>query len=175
MLLLPVVLLLPPPSQRTCMFREPIRFANSSLYDTIPASCITNICMSDPLRFSGATAASAPKAPRPHISVSLGRRLLQLQLDRWHPTEQDKRETIASAYSSLRNGSTDPMGPGDAFTYDSAEASATSNYSGVYYSDGRCSQQQNSPTTAAAALLLMDCWVLSKSSTHSVLQHRQQQ
>jgi hypothetical protein len=78
--------------------------------------------------------------------VSLGRRLLQQQFDRWHPTEQDKRETISSAYSSYNGSDPNPTGAGDAFTYDSAEASATSNYNGVYYNayDGGCSSSNGS-------------------------------
>jgi hypothetical protein len=114
-----------------------------------PAACV----MSD--AFSGVTAAPAPTAARPHrssSSVSLGRRLLQQQFDRWHPTEQDKRETISSAYSSYKGSDPNPTGAGDAFTYDSAEASATSSYNGVYYNayDGGCSSSNSSKSRVSS-------------------------
>jgi hypothetical protein len=62
------------------------------------------------------------------------------ETEKWDKKKQN-RETIGSAYASQKGG--DPTVPGDAFTFESAEASATSSYDGVYYNDGasHCPQQ----------------------------------
>jgi hypothetical protein len=57
---------------------------------------------------------------------------MQESSDKWDKTKD--RETIAAAYSSQKGS--DPTGAGDAFTYDSSEASGAT-YNGVYYNDGK--------------------------------------
>jgi hypothetical protein len=61
------------------------------------------------------------------------RRVLKEESDKWKwDRKRDNRATQAMAYTSQGQ---DPGGPGDAFTWLFAEASATSNYNSVYYND----------------------------------------
>lgn len=97
------------------------------------------------------TAASADahiRGPRAGYVMPPFARLMQESTKVYDKTKD--RDTIANAYASQKGS--DPTGPGDAFTLDSSEASATSSYNGVYYNDGRCEDtaQQLYTWTAAA-------------------------
>lgn len=71
----------------------------------------------------------------PFASIAcLVARVLQQSTHKWDP-KKDNRETTAAAYAS--QSGQDPTGAGDSLTMESAEASSTSSYDGVYYNDSK--------------------------------------
>lgn len=83
---------------------------------------------------AGAAVTAHARAHGPRVGYMLPSfaRQMQEQSDKWDKTKD--RETIAASYSSQKGS--DPTGAGDAFTYDSSEASGAT-YNGVYYNDGK--------------------------------------
>jgi hypothetical protein len=111
------------------------------LLSNLPSRALPNFCAG-----VAVTAHARAHGPRVGYMIPSFARQMQESSDKWDKSKD--RETIGAAYSSQKGS--DPTGAGDAFTYDSSEASGAT-YNGVYYNDGKCSNK----TIAAAAVQLL--------------------